>query len=154
MNSLAKKLNAMLVETYRQIMRIEENAVANDSKIDLSIGEMHMLESVGKNGGGCTISDIAQDQFITLPSVTVAINKLVKKGYVEKKRAPHDGRHVIVELTRRGRKVNAGHQYFHENMVRNLIADFSEEETKSLIKGIDKLNKFFTYKLERIGEKE
>lgn len=154
MNNFSKKLNELLVETYRQITKIEEQAIRQDSKLDLTISELHMLESVSKNKDGCTISFIAEDQDITLPSVTVAINKLTKKGYVEKQRAAHDGRQVLVKLTREGRKVNAGHQYFHENMVRNIIKEFDEDEQQALVRGIDKLNSFFRRKLEAEEKKE
>ncbi len=154
MNNFSKKLNELLVETYRQVTKIEEQAIRQDSKLDLTISELHMLESVSKNKEGCTISFIAEDQGITLPSVTVAINKLTKKGYVEKQRAAHDGRQVLVKLTREGRKVNAGHQYFHENMVRNIIKEFDEEEQQALVKGIDKLNCFFKKKLEAVEAAE
>lgn len=154
MNSFSKKLNDLLVDTYRQITKIEEHAIRQDSKLDLSINEMHMLESVAKVEDGCTISFIAQDQEITLPSVTVAINKLVKKGYVEKARAKDDGRQVVVKLTKQGRKVNAGHQYFHENMVRNIVKEFDEEEREALVKGIDKLNKFLKQKLQSESKKK
>lgn len=46
----------------------------------MSISELHLVEAVGKCGGeGRTISGIAKELDITLPSVTVAINKLMKK---------------------------------------------------------------------------
>lgn len=154
MDNFSKKLNELLVETYRQITKIEEQAIRHDSKLDLTISELHMLESVSKNKDGCTISFIAEDQGITLPSVTFAIDKLTKKGYVEKQRAAHDGRQVLVKLTREGRKVNAGHQYFHENMVRNIIKEFDEDEQQALVRGIDKLNSFFKRKLEVEEKKE
>ncbi len=127
MELFATKLNELLVDTYHKISKIEEQAIRQTGRTDLSISELHLLEAVGKDRqNGRTISDIAQNQGITLPSVTAAVNKLVKKGYVEKVRAQHDGRVVYVKLTRLGRKMDAGHRYFHENMVRNV----SQEMTK------------------------
>lgn len=153
MNRRSKILNRMLVETYRQINEIEEKSITMDSNINLTISELHLLESVGKNKEGCTISFIANDQNITLPSVTVAVNKLVKKGYVEKQKSDKDARQVLVKLTRLGRKVNASHQYFHENMVRSILKEFSEEEQDILMKGVEKLNAFLEHKLENIQQK-
>ena len=80
--------------------------------------------------------------------MTIAVNKLVKKGYVEKIRSEQDGRQVFVKLTKLGRKVNAGHLYFHENMVRNVSEDLSEEEKEVLVRAMKNLNKFFKRKLE------
>ena len=59
----------------------------------------------------------------------------------------HDGRVVYVKLTRLGRKVDAGHRYFHENMVRNVATEMSGEEKATLLKGIEKLNLFLGRKL-------
>ena len=51
-----------------------------------------------------------------------------------------------------GQKVNAGHVYFHENMVRNVSDGMTEEEKEILIRGMKNLNKFFKRKLEMRSE--
>ena len=85
MKPFEEELNRVIVDTYRSILRVEETILKQTDRVDLTIGELHMLESVGKGKDRRrTISEIAEDLGITLPSVTVAINKLMKKGYVEK----------------------------------------------------------------------
>lgn len=154
MDRYARRLNELLVDVYDRITRMEEQTVTSDGNINLTIGELHMLETIAKNKEtGCSISFIAKKQRITLPSVTVAVNKLVKKGYVEKTKAAHDGRQVIVKLTRQGRKVNAGHQYFHENMVRNFTKELDEKEKEVLFLSIDKLNQYLKRKIEATENK-
>ena len=155
MDRYARRLNELLVDVYDKINRMEEQTVyGGDNHIDLTIGELHMLETIAKKKDeGCSISFIAKDQRITLPSVTVAVNKLVRKGYVEKKRAAHDGRQVLVKLTRQGRKINAGHQYFHENMVRNFTKELDEHEKEVLFTSIDKLNQYLQRKIEAAESK-
>ncbi|WP_324822231.1 MarR family winged helix-turn-helix transcriptional regulator [Sinanaerobacter sp. ZZT-01] len=154
MDLFSRELNGLLADTFRSILKIEEQAVRNSEQSDLSINELHLLEAVAKDKDkGRTISDIALDMNITLPSVTVAINKLAKKGYVEKIKSENDGRRVFVKLTRLGHKVNAGHQYFHENMVRNVAAGMTEEEKEILVRGITKLNEFFKKRLEARNKK-
>lgn len=155
MDRFSKELNQLLVETYRNITKIEEQAIRQTESTNLSISELHLIEAVGKNKEvGRTVSDIAADLYITLPSVTVAINKLVKKNYVEKIKAEHDGRVVYVKLTKLGKKVDAGHRYFHENMVRNVSAEMGENEKEALISGISKLNNFLGRKIMKQEEKE
>lgn len=51
-----------------------------------------------------------------------------------------------------GLKVNAGHLYFHENMVRNVSEGMSEEEKEVLVKAMKHLNQFFKRKLETGNE--
>lgn len=149
MDAFSQELNDLLSDAFWSVLKIEEQAASMAAQGDLSISELHMLEAVSKNEEqGRSISALAVDLKITLSSVTIAVNKLVKKGYVEKIRSEQDGRQVFVKLTKLGRKVNAGHLYFHENMVRNVSEDLSEEEKEVLVRAMKNLNKFFKRKLE------
>jgi DNA-binding MarR family transcriptional regulator len=153
MDEFAEQLNDLLVDTFRNILKVEQEMVQSAHHIDLTISELHLLESVAKNRErGMTISDIAEDLDITLPSVTVAINKLYRKGYVEKVRCEKDGRVVYVKLTKLGSKMEASHHYFHRSMVRSVIKDLTEEEKNAMMKGIVKLDQFFKKKLEKMEE--
>lgn len=139
-----RKFNEMLVDTFNQIRKVEEASLKSITNNNLSISEYHLLECVGKNrSAGRTISEIAQDLSISSASVTVAINKLVRKEYVEKKKGTDDGRSVYVCLTKTGRRMNAGHRMFHENMVREVSKEFDSEELEMLLRCIEKLNTFF-----------
>ena len=88
---------------------------------------------------GLTISEISEKLGISLPSVTAAINKLVKKGYVEKTRSQVDGRVVHVTLTKIGHKANTAHRYFHLSMVRAITRGLTDEEQAAMLKGMQKL---------------
>lgn len=154
MDRFAEELNELIVETFRSVNKMEEQTIRRFTKINLSISELHLIEAVARGGeSGRTISDLATDQEITLPSVTVAINKLVKKGYVEKIRSEYDGRVVYVKLTRQGRKVNSGHQYFHKNLARSVATALTQEEKETLLKGISKLNDYFVDRNEALEKK-
>lgn len=148
MDEFSSHLNELLVDTFRNILKVEEEMLRGSETLNLSISEMHLIESVGKfKDEGRTISSIAEDLGITLPSVTVAINKLRTKGYVEKLRGETDNRTVIVKLTKSGRRVDAVHRYFHENMVRNVTREMTDDEKQALVKGVIKLNTFFKGKI-------
>lgn len=141
------ELNTVLVDTFKSILKVEEISLKNKGLKDLSISEMHLLEEVGKGGEkGLTISDIAEELKITPPSVTAAINKLEKKGYVQKNRCTQDGRVVYVTLTRLGKKIDSVHRYFHLQMIRSISKELNKEEKAILYKGIVGLNDFFKNK--------
>lgn len=153
MDAFSRELNDLLTDAFWSVLKIEEQAANMLAHGDLSISELHLLEAVSKDETqGRSISALAADLKITLSSVTIAVNKLVKKGYVEKIRSEVDGRQVFVKLTKMGRKVNAGHLYFHENMVRNVSGDMSDEEKEILVRAMKNLNKFFKQKLETRNE--
>lgn len=144
MDEFSSRLNHLLVDTFRSILKVEEQMLQKHLTLNLSISEMHLIESVGKGGDeGLTISSIAEDLSVSLPSVTVAINKLQAKGYVEKTRDKADSRRACVKLTRNGRRVDGVHRHFHELMIKGLAEDLSEAERRALTEGMVKLNAFF-----------
>ncbi len=148
MDAFSMQLNDLLVDTFRVILKIEESSVKNLG-CNLSIGEMHLIETIGKlQATGSTIRDIAREQMIAGSSVTVAINKLEKKGFVERQRSSADARSVNVTLTRLGEKMSSVHRYFHARMVSAVSDDFTGAEKEVLLAGIVKLNNYFRRSLE------
>ncbi len=142
-------LNTALVDTFKNILKLEEKMIRANSRLNLSISEMHLLESVGKSDdNGRTISEIASDLDIKLSSVTIAVNKLTSKGYVSKSRGVDDGRTVIVKLTQRGKKVDHIHKGFHRRMIHNITSILNSEEEAIVIKVLHRLNDYFTSKIE------
>ena len=95
MSGFSAKANELLVEIYRNVQILEQNELKKQ-RLNISINEMHMIELIAKGKTGMTVSEIAQQLKVTKPSVTVAVNKLVQKGYCEKQRLPGDGRAVQV----------------------------------------------------------
>ena len=158
MDVFSEEFNELLVDAYRSLTEIEEQMVRSTSSLDLSINEIHLIDAVGRNRSssppGRTISDLSESVGLSLPSVTIAVNKLVRKGYVEKRRSPLDGRVVLVTLTRRGEKVDRAHRYFHQKMIAAVMNEMTEEEKRVMAKGIIKLNDFFNKKLARTDENE
>lgn len=152
MDEFDNLLNSMLMETFSSITKVEEGALKSTGKTDLTINEMHLLEAVGKfKDKGGTIGDLAQSMNITMPSVTVAINKLVKKGYVNKNRCQSDGRVVYVTLTKLGVKIDKVHRYFHEQLIRSVSKSINKDEKAVLLRGIGEINNFFQKKAKDMG---
>ncbi len=146
MAAFAADLNELLVEIYRNIQILEESELKK-SRLNLSIGEIHMIELIAKAGGGMTVTEIANKLKVTRPSVTVAVNKLVQKGYCEKQRREDDGRAVAVALTKAGRKVEAFHARCHRNMIREVSDDLTENEKAELLRTMSRINTYFRTKI-------
>ncbi|SUP61115.1 transcriptional repressor MprA [Weissella viridescens] len=66
-------------------------------------------------------SEVAKEVHLTPSSMTTAIDKLVKKGYVERRRSQTDRRIVRLGLTHRGRVVYRAHQSFHRHLTHYLV---------------------------------
>ncbi len=148
MDVFHEKLNELIVNAFRSVLKIEEQTLRKLEKVSLSINEMHLIEAVGKEEGkGQTISEIARELSLSLPSVTVAVNKLEKKGLLQKRRKTDDGRAVVITQTELGYKIERVHHRFHENMVRSIADGMTDKEKEALLKGMEKLNLYFNKKL-------
>ena len=151
MKPLEEQLNDLIVDAYRSILRVEETILKRVGQHRPEHNEMHMLEAVGKGKNKPkTISEIAEDLGITLPSVTVAINKLVKKGYVEKLRGEEDARIVYVTLTKQGKKIDSVHRYFHESMVRSTHQRHERTGAAGAVSGNPEARPFLKEKDQRV----
>jgi DNA-binding MarR family transcriptional regulator len=144
MREFQKTLNYMLTEIYHNILRVEEEFLQNNHRINLTIREMHLIECVGTDReNGKTISEIADYLKVARPTVTVAVSKLERKGYLSKNGCLNDGRVVRVKLTREGRKVDLYHKRYHMMMIHEIEDEFDEEERGSLLRAVKRLNTFF-----------
>ena len=134
------EINKMLVEVYDDVNHIEEYSIKQGAFNDLSITEIHTVEAVGLYGSK-TMSEIAAELEITMGTLTTAVDKLIKKGYLERSRGDTDRRIVNVSLTKRGKLAYRIHEKFHLDMVRAIMSDFTAEEEEVLLTALSKLNK-------------
>ena len=134
------EINKLIVEAYDDVNRIEEYSIKTGAFSDLSITEIHTIAAVGLYGSK-TMSEIAAELEITMGTLTTAVDKLIKKGYMERSRSDTDRRIVNVNLTRRGKLAYRIHEKFHLDMARTIVEDFSDEEEDILLIALRKLNK-------------
>ena len=150
-NTTEYVLNKLLVQLFNDILQIEKNAMNNTEFKDLSITEIHTIEAIGKEGNR-TMGEIANDLRITVGTLTTAINRLIKKGYVERKRIEEDRRVVVVYLTESSKKVFDEHTLFHKEMIDEVAKNFEDYELKVLTKALSKVSEFFEDKYQDLKE--
>ena len=73
-------LNRVLVKLFNDILELEEKAIITGEFKDISVNDMHIIEAIGI-GEGKNMSTIAKAVGITVGSLTIAMNGLVKKDY-------------------------------------------------------------------------
>ena len=145
MDSVACSLNALIVNIYNNISKIESEAFNTGKFKDVSITEVHTVAAIGMYGTK-TMSETARGLKITMGTLTVAINNLVKKGYVVRNRSTKDRRVVFIQLSERGRKAYDHHKTFHHEMVAAVMDQLSEEELHILVLTLKKLEQYFLKK--------
>ena len=95
------------------------------------------------------IGDIAGELMITPSSVTIAVNRLERKGYVFRKKSETDGRQVFVNLTEKGRHADRIYKRFRKNMARDILKGMSDCEKLMLIECVDRMNDFLLSRINK-----
>jgi len=137
-------LNELLVDLFHDILEIEEK-VLRDHGSDLSITEMHTIHAVGE-GKPRTMTEISRDLNVTMGTLTTGIDKLIRKGYVVRKRTEEDKRIVLVELTDLGVEAKRMHDAFHQDMINTVISGLDDQEEAVLVESLRRLMGFFDEK--------
>ena len=75
-----ESLNSVLVDLFNDILNIEERALITEEFKDISVTDMHIIEAIGIEEPR-TMSTISKSLGVTMGTLTVGINGLVKKGY-------------------------------------------------------------------------
>lgn len=135
-------LNEFLTDVFHHILKFEEYALARQGAGDLSIQEMHLIEKLGPDKE-LRMSQIANALGVTLGTMTVAADKLDKKGYVTRQRLEDDRRVVKLRLTDKGREAFSVHSEFHMKMVDMILQGLSPLEEETLVAAVRNLRDFF-----------
>ena len=135
-------LHDILVKLFQEILDIESKALITSEFKDISVNDMHIIEAIGEREPK-NMSSVAKIMSVTVGTLTIAINSLVKKGYVHRERSEEDRRVVLISLTEKGKKANAHHMKFHDGMIQAVLKDLNEEQQEVLVKALMNLRTFF-----------
>jgi len=135
-------LNELLVKLFHDITTIEEKEIRNGSYKNLTMNDMHVIEAIG-TGEPKNMSSVAKALSVTTGTLTIAVNSLVKKAFVNRVRSEEDRRVVLISLTETGKKAYAQHKKFHEEMINSIISQMDFEESRVLANALTKMVQFF-----------
>ena len=143
-------VNEILVRLFANILDIEEKCLKVGEFSDLSISEMHVIENIGLTNER-TMSDTAKAVKVTSGTLTTAIDNLIKKGYVERRRSSEDRRVVKIRLTEKGKAAFKSHEDFHKDLVISALQRLNSHEEEVLIKVLSNIDVFFSEKYKFAG---
>lgn len=136
-------LNRILVHLFNDILKVEEKSLSTGAFKDLTMTDMHTIEAIGHSQER-NMSAIAKALSITVGTLTIAINHLVKKGYVNRTRSLKDKRIVLVSLTEKGEAAFNHHLEFHNRMVDEIVQKLDKQELEVLAQALEKVDHYFT----------
>src|SRR5699024_5770893 len=120
---------------------IEENELRKSSFNDLSIKEIHAIIAITMYDHQ-TASEVARKLHLTPGTLTTTVDRLVKKGYVQRIRGEDDRRIIRLGLTKKGRRVSRAHDACHRQTVRSFLKELDPAEVKTIEKAIRNLEAF------------
>lgn len=149
MQNSVKVVNDILVNVFNTILTIEKATLERGALKELTITELHVIEAIGFTQK--TMTEVASCLGIKVSTLTTSINKLVKKGYVERQYSDTDRRIVYVVLPQKGILAYRIHESFHAKMVKVMIKELSPRDNIVLIESLERLADFFKkeYKVEK-----
>ena len=117
---------------------IEKADLASIADTGLTISDFTIME-VLLHRGPLPINTIGEKVLLTSGSMTAAINRLDKKGFVTRNQDPVDGRCFQVHLTKVGRRVIKQAYAKHESNLEKIAAVLTDEERVNLIRLLKKI---------------
>lgn len=105
MNSLQRRADYLFNLMPRLKRHIEERLPAPRCLVEsrLTLSQMHILQNLLRQGPK-TMSDMAKLGQVAMPTMTEAVNRLVRMQIVERIRDVHDRRIVRIRITARGKQ--------------------------------------------------
>ncbi len=73
-------VNGLLVDLFNDIIELEEKVLITGEFKNISKNDMHIIDAIGSRQNK-NMSTLAKKLKVTVGTITIAINNLVKKGY-------------------------------------------------------------------------
>lgn len=131
---IVKAIN-VLSESMRESMRkYKEQTPDSKELFNLSITQLHYLHAIREKANP-TITELAEIFGVQKSTVTVAVNKLLQCGFIEKIASEKDLRVVHVHLSEKGKRLlqieDLGYYHFAGHVMQSL--NETERETFSFL---------------------
>lgn len=125
---------------WKAFAAVGEHAARHVGTLDLGPSEFRVLECLLAKGAQ-PVNVIGPKVNLTPGSISVAVDRLVRKGMVRRRDDAADRRVRLVELTARGRQVIEAGFKTHRDAMEIAATDLTAAERKTLIRLLKKLGK-------------
>ena len=136
----SKEFKIILVKLFNDILDYEESVLRASEFKDLTNNDIHVIRAIGMNEKK-NMSMIAKELAVTIGTLTISINSLVRKGYVIKERSEKDKRVVFVNLSSKGEAAFSRNEELYDQMVNSMLEELEDNEMDILMKSLLKVNR-------------
>tara|TARA_Y100000588_G_scaffold102283_1_gene111264 strand:+ start:1324 stop:1755 length:432 start_codon:yes stop_codon:yes gene_type:complete len=131
-------LNQNLEKIERFASKVWRTQVNEDPICQLSFNEYDYLKVIQASPEPIRLTDLAIEMQVTKPSATTMVQRLERKGLVERKASQEDARSKLVVLTHKAELGLEEESKIYQVMARILESRLSEQESKQLNQLLDK----------------
>ncbi|MEX2143219.1 MAG: MarR family transcriptional regulator [Anaerolineales bacterium] len=123
-------------EVFPAVMRttIAEARRGSNNLTPAQFRILHVLSSKR-----CSISQLAQHQDVTLPSMSETVQTLVERGWMERSNSAADRRVMQIKLTRKGQQVLVNEHKRLVGMMASRLGKLSSAELNEVERGLEVL---------------
>lgn len=135
-----EKRTQQLAHYFLLLRRLQDRTDADfiASLGNLNMQQLNVLNVIG-DSATCTMGEIATRVSLSLSSVTVIVNKLVKLGLVKRLRDRKDRRIVFGSLTTEGKDIYAVQIKHMNEMIHKMLTALSDNEQAGLLHAFHKI---------------
>ncbi len=108
------------------------------SDYEFNMKELHFILFLGWKESS-TMSEIAEYLGLAMSTATGVADRLVQKGFIQRKRSTEDRRLVEVELTDKGQEIHNWHLKQHDRVSQRLLEQLDKKDQDTFIKLIRKI---------------
>jgi DNA-binding MarR family transcriptional regulator len=129
--------------------RLAIHVLRLSSQSELSLSAASTLARLQRSGA-LRLTDLAERERITQPSMTALVNRLESQGLVRRNADPTDGRAVLVEVTDAGRVALARRAEARVGTIAADLADLDEADLRTLVAALPAIDRLIaTHPAER-----
>jgi DNA-binding MarR family transcriptional regulator len=138
----SQPVSASLEEKVKQLTQhliaLRKLQDQNDAELLASLGNLNMQElnviNIIGDKGFCTMSEIAKQASLSMSSITVIVDKLVKVKFVRRIRSEEDRRIVLGELTAEGSAIYQAQIEHMHKVIHKLLGVLTQQEQENMLK--------------------
>jgi len=135
------KLQKEVLKHFREIyIQAKSELKDNVKKTGLSGSQLWIMQQI-YNFNGISNSELAKNLTLHVSTCSILVNKLIKKGLVEKTRSSTDERKIVLTISLKGKQLMAKAPKSPEGAIPSALKKLSIEELEELNKVLTKFAK-------------
>lgn len=144
----APKMWIVLARCQRTMALLVERWIA---EAGLSTSDFQLLETL-MHKGPLTITEVQKKVLLATGSMTAAVDRVEKKGLIERTASEEDRRARRLVLTDKGRQLTESLYRVHAEQLESAMSTLEDAEAKELYRLLRKLGLYAAERLEQRGE--